>query len=35
MPRAFKSPGVLEACGFGKNCIKKKTVLSVMEITGV
>jgi len=27
MPRAFKSPGVLEAYGFGKNCIKKKTVL--------
>jgi len=25
MPRAPRSPGVLEACGFGKNYIKKKT----------
>jgi len=25
MPRASRSPGVLEAHGFGKNCIKKKT----------
>jgi len=27
MPRASRSPGVLEARSFGKNCIKKKTAL--------
>jgi len=25
MPRASRSPGVLEARGFGKKCVEKKT----------